>query len=232
LLVSSILKALKKVEDVQPEPRRTENWSHAFDSGEAIRKQARRSQAVRTGLVALVAVVALGAGGWWLYGQGLGRWGATPPAGEAETGSREGGTVASEAPRRNVPAISKPEPARAAPPKPAAEASRPVAAGPTARETPPAIPGESPAPSEPAAVAQAAPAASAGPETAEPLDTSRVRLEAIVWSSEPGSRFAVINGNILRQGGTVDGMTVTAIERNSVKLRSGNRAGEIRFDRD
>ncbi|MCF8062756.1 MAG: general secretion pathway protein GspB [Deltaproteobacteria bacterium] len=64
------------------------------------------------------------------------------------------------------------------------------------------------------------------------MDTSRFRLEAIVWSSNPESRFVVINGNILRLGGTMDGLTVTAIERNSVKLRSGDKAGEIRFNLD
>jgi hypothetical protein len=42
----------------------------------------------------------------------------------------------------------------------------------------------------------------------------------------------VINGSILRPGGTVDGLTLTDIERNGVKLRSGNRAGEIRFPLD
>jgi hypothetical protein len=77
------------------------------------------------------------------------------------------------------------------------------------------------------------PSAGAGAqEAAEPLDTSRFRLEAIVWSSNPESRFAVINGSILRLGGTLDGLTVTDIERNSVMLRSGSRAGEVRFDRD
>ncbi len=61
------------------------------------------------------------------------------------------------------------------------------------------------------------------------LDGGRFRLEAIVWSNNPESRFAVINGSILREGGAVDGVTVTAIERNSVRIRSGNDVGEIRF---
>ncbi len=30
----------------------------------------------------------------------------------------------------------------------------------------------------------------------------------------------------------MDGLSVTTIERNSVKLRSGNKIGEIRFNRD
>ncbi len=240
--MSSILKALKKVEDVQPEPRRTENWSHAFDSGEAIRKQAHRSRTVRTGLAALCAALVLGVGGWWVYVQGS-KPGGGPgqPGGKAVTGNGTGGTAAPGTPAGIAPAASKPAPARAAQADPPAKASPPAgpaAAVPAARKTPVPAKAEPVPPPRPAAVPRTAravptaPAASGEQETTERLDTSGFRLEAIVWSSDPEGRFAVINGSILRQGGTMDGATVTSIERNSVKLRSGNKAGEIRFDRN
>ncbi|MFO7784156.1 MAG: hypothetical protein ACQET7_05130 [Thermodesulfobacteriota bacterium] len=63
--MSSILKALKKVEDGRPEARGTDSWSHHFDSGEAIRRQARRSWWLRAS-VALVCLIALVAVGGWL----------------------------------------------------------------------------------------------------------------------------------------------------------------------
>ena len=239
MLVSSILKALKKVEDVQPEPRRTENWSHAFDSREAIRKQARRSRAVRTGLAALCAVLVLGVGGWWLSVQGPGSGGGPEqPAGKAVTGNGPGGTAAPGTPAGIAPAASKPAPARATRAELPAVASPPAAAVPAARKTSVPAKADPVPPPRPAAAPRAAravptaPAASGEQETTERLDTSGFRLEAIVWSSDPAGRFAVINGSILRQGGTMDGLTVTSIERNSVKLRSGNKAGEIRFNRN
>lgn len=62
------------------------------------------------------------------------------------------------------------------------------------------------------------------------LDNNRFKLEAIVWSNNPDSRFAVINGNILRVGGSMDGVTVTDIERDSVRIRSKNEVGELHFN--
>lgn len=240
--MSSILKALKKVEDVQPEPRRTENWSHAFDSREAIRRQARRSRVVRTGLAALCAVLVLGVAGWWFSVQGP-KPGGGPgqPSGKTVTGKGAGGTAARGTPTGVAPAASKPAPARTARAEPPAKASppaRPAAAVPAARKTPVPVKAEPVPPPRPEAAPRAAravpsaPAASGEQETTERLDTSGFRLEAIVWSSDPAGRFAVINGSILRQGGTMDGLTVTSIERNSVKLRSGSKAGEIRFNRN
>ena len=112
--MSSILKALKKVEDVQPEPRRTENWSHAFDSGETIRKQARRSRTVRTGLAALGATLVLGVGGWWAYVQGSKPGGGPEqPAGKVVTENGADGIEAPGTPAGVAPVASKPPPPRA-----------------------------------------------------------------------------------------------------------------------
>ncbi|MCF8063487.1 MAG: hypothetical protein K9M82_13295, partial [Deltaproteobacteria bacterium] len=113
--MSSILKALKKVEDVHPEPRRTESWSHAFDSREAIRRQARRSRTVRTGLVVLCVVAVLGVGGWWLQGRGVQPGGgAADPAGKRPTESRGNEPAPPAEPRGSVRTASKPAPDRTA----------------------------------------------------------------------------------------------------------------------
>jgi hypothetical protein len=70
-------------------------------------------------------------------------------------------------------------------------------------------------------------------QSPEPLtqalpDDARFRLEAIAWAERPESRFAVINGQLIRIGGSMEGISVTAIERDHVAVRS-NR-GEWRMN--
>jgi hypothetical protein len=45
---------------------------------------------------------------------------------------------------------------------------------------------------------------------------SGLHLQAIAWSSDPGSRIAVINGQVLREGGSVERVLVTHIGKNEV----------------
>jgi len=67
------------------------------------------------------------------------------------------------------------------------------------------------------------------PIIARPIDETLFKVEAIVWSNRPESRFAVINGHIVRAGGSVEGMTVTQIGRDYVAVQSGDRGGKLRF---
>jgi hypothetical protein len=57
-----------------------------------------------------------------------------------------------------------------------------------------------------------------------------LKLDALVWSSNPRSRFAVINGQIVRVGETVKGASITEIERNHVALKSGTKTWELRLN--
>jgi hypothetical protein len=57
-----------------------------------------------------------------------------------------------------------------------------------------------------------------------------LKLDALVWSSNPRSRFAVINGQIVRAGETVKGAAITGIERDHVALKSGNKTWELRLN--
>ena len=63
----------------------------------------------------------------------------------------------------------------------------------------------------------------------KPLDISGFKLEAIVWARDPESRFAVINGKIVRAGGSMGGMTIKEVGRNHVTLESGSREADLRF---
>ena len=67
------------------------------------------------------------------------------------------------------------------------------------------------------------------PTVAEALNEERFKLEGIVWSSDAKQSFAVINGTILRVGGSVEGAVVTDIGRNYVLLKSREDDSEIRL---
>ncbi len=50
---------------------------------------------------------------------------------------------------------------------------------------------------------------------------SKLQLQAIAWSSDPESRIAVINGRVLREGGSVERVLVTHIGKNEVVFKKG-----------
>ena len=69
-----------------------------------------------------------------------------------------------------------------------------------------------------------------------PIGTSKseafipdLELQAIVWSEDPESCSAMINGRLVRIGGEVGGFTVDEIGRNHVSVKSGLRSGKLRM---
>jgi hypothetical protein len=58
---------------------------------------------------------------------------------------------------------------------------------------------------------------------------STFKLEALVWSTDPGSRFAVINGQIVKAGQSIQGASVAEIERDYVALKSGDQTWRLRI---
>jgi hypothetical protein len=66
---------------------------------------------------------------------------------------------------------------------------------------------------------------SASQESAEPV----LELQAVVWSEDATSRFAVINGNIVRVGGRVEGVTVTDIGKSSISLKLHDRSWTLKM---
>jgi hypothetical protein len=55
------------------------------------------------------------------------------------------------------------------------------------------------------------------------------KLEALVWSTNPESRFAVISGQIVKVGQSIRGASVTEIERDYVALKSGDQTWRLRI---
>lgn len=73
------------------------------------------------------------------------------------------------------------------------------------------------------------------PPSREPQDNpeaSKYKLEAIVWSDNEPSRFAVINGQILRSGGSIGGLSVLRVGKDYVSVRSNGHDWELRFTMD
>jgi hypothetical protein len=58
---------------------------------------------------------------------------------------------------------------------------------------------------------------------------SRIDIQAIAWAEEPDRRFAVINNSILREGGSVDGITVVSIEDGMVFFRENGNEWRQQF---
>ena len=56
-----------------------------------------------------------------------------------------------------------------------------------------------------------------------------LELQAIVWSEDPQSCSAMINGSLVRLGGEIRGFTVEEIGRNYVYVKSGLQSGKLRM---
>lgn len=70
-----------------------------------------------------------------------------------------------------------------------------------------------------------APVQQEGPSVEDP----EFKLQAIVWSEVPESRFAVINGVIVRAGGMIEGISVTDIGKDYVSFKSGQRTWKMKM---
>ncbi len=64
---------------------------------------------------------------------------------------------------------------------------------------------------------------------ADRLTDNRLKIQAIVWSSIPDERMAVINTHIVREGGSVEGFSVVSIRSDDVIVRENGRLYRVVF---
>jgi len=83
--------------------------------------------------------------------------------------------------------------------------------------------------SEPAVTQGIEPTEASEPTVADALYEEGFKLDGIVWSSDAEQSFAVINGTILRVGGSVKGAVLTDIGRNYVVLKYREDDSEIKL---
>ena len=230
--MSSILKALKKLDDDLPRKRKTVIWSSGSASRKTLRRLdigAGRSATVLWAMLAIAIVVV--AGGLYLYLK-------PGPDGHSEmTGavtrpiSKPDPTVSVAKPAPEpLPVVPAPPQTKTAAPKPAPTPQPGV----TATKPVPPLPVErTPAPPSPRRPPQAEkkaakPSVPATPSL--PVLTSDLKLQAISWAPAAGDRLAVINGNIVREGASLEGYVIVQINREEVKVRKGAEQWRLVFD--
>jgi hypothetical protein len=65
--------------------------------------------------------------------------------------------------------------------------------------------------------------------SAKPGDASRLKVQALVWSDDPGSRWAMVNDRIVRMGSMIGGATVTHIGEDHIIVQEGGEEWELKF---
>ncbi len=228
--MSSILKALKKLEDENPPKGRSVVWS----SGPAPRRTIRRwditsgwSAVLLWGLLGVVALISVG--GIILYllspsdGDVVPTASVVRPVAKPIQASPPSETMAKPPP----PPPTLPPKEASPPAAPALEKALPVpkaAPPPAAQKIPSAQRKEKP----PARALEAEPDRSATADL--PVLTTDLKLQAISWAPAPGDRLAVINGNIMREGTSLEGYSIVQIDRDEVVVRKGSEQWKLVFN--
>ncbi|MBW1820454.1 MAG: general secretion pathway protein GspB, partial [Deltaproteobacteria bacterium] len=58
---------------------------------------------------------------------------------------------------------------------------------------------------------------------------SGLKLQAIAWSSDSKDRIAVVNGRILREGSSIEGVLIIKIDKNDVSFQKGSEQWKQKF---
>lgn len=58
---------------------------------------------------------------------------------------------------------------------------------------------------------------------------SGLKLQAIAWSSDSKDRIAVVNGRILREGSSIEGVLIIRIDKNDVSFQKGGEQWKQKF---
>lgn len=212
--MSSILKALKKLEKEVPQQSVEQPLLQEIDTKKTISQHVRRYLLNRLFFV-LFAAVTLTVGGWLAFSHKLFLPERPSP-----------GHVVPAKTDKKV-AKTAPIPIRKAPAKPITPSKKETRPTVLTKKEPPAT--EPVKRSEAPAIKGRKQPIVKQPITADRFEEPRLKVEAIIWSNYVKSRFAVINGHIVRAGESVEGMSVEHIGRNYVTVRSGEKEWRLKF---
>jgi hypothetical protein len=214
--LSAILEALRRVEREAPPPG-PQSMPHKVDPRKTFRVRIRRAWFARRALILLFVSFVLAGSGWALSKllPGISRGSAREIHSSAGTGDETRATqVAMEKSGQmedHFPAEKGiwPKPARSIP-----------SVGKTARRALGDVkPEKQRSQRLPTEVQEISPVSA----------DQAFKLEALVWSTNPESRFAVISGQIVKVGQSIRGASVTEIERDYVALKSGEQTWRLRI---
>ena len=228
--MSSILKALRKLEDEYP--RRTGGDS-SLPQTPGVKKTLRRWE-INSGRFAPVlwgalAFVVLAAAGWFLFYMRSPQESPAPSAQLANVPQRP-----VETQKQQTGSVSEPvKAAQSAKGRIPADSRRRRTAQTAVKARPfPAVGTRTPKiekqrqPSPPLPVNPVDRSKGAG----LPLLQSGLELQAVSWTPDPANRIAVINGSILREGGSIEGYSVVRIEEDEVVVRKGLSQWKLVFN--
>jgi hypothetical protein len=207
--VSAILKALRRVENESVQRSETSPVPTKLDARKAIRDQYKKNWTAQRLLIVLLPLLTLATVLWVVFSykpflipeSSTAAVKSTPPPLRASNKAKE---PTSEDRRKRSEAASP----MASPSK---EERAPSRGGASKKER------------------QGRPDSAAGQEEDPSAQDPEFKLQAIVWSDVPESRFAVINGVIVRAGGMIEGISVTDIGQDYVSFKSGRRTWRMKM---
>lgn len=65
--------------------------------------------------------------------------------------------------------------------------------------------------------------------TYDPIEDSKLKLQALAWFTEASRRVAVINGRIVREGESIEGFQITQIRKEDVVVNDGTKSWRLEF---
>jgi hypothetical protein len=257
--LSSILKALKKLERNPPDQDLYQAWSEQIDHKEAVTGRVKKKWRTVKLMRSVLLVLLLAAVGWFGFSQRqrLFQLVSSAKTLESQPDTRSKGAI-SRKPTTNDQTTVKPIQAAPTTMKPAgrsAKAETPSPSPQTNRLSPP--------PKDLNSAARDSTIAALKPETSvsrqalfpheaasglpsrsnkSPLprtnaqdsltsfSQSSLKLQAIAWADDVQRRLAVINGHILREGGSVDGFVIKQIRRDDVVVSDGKESWKLEFE--
>ncbi|MBT8339363.1 MAG: GspB domain-containing protein [Desulfatitalea sp.] len=142
--------------------------------------------------------------------------------------------VPNGSPRNEVVDVSRAinrNPVPSMPPPPTLPA-QPAAAEPVIRAGTPR-PGKAETPPAPAKHASAKVNSAAGEKrsfaNADVMTDGRLKVQAIVYAAEPTERMAVVNNRVLREGATIEGLSIVGIGEDALYVKEGTRILKVPF---
>ena len=277
--MSSILKALKRIEGQPPPAAAFPALPESVDAKQAVNSTARKRWRMRR-IIRIAVVLLIIAGGAVIGFQNRNYliskiFPDTPPPDAQETGPAEGGkskiftaqippagarksrktsgptptarppekTAASEKKSKNINKFEPPAKSTSSVTRPTSRpkarvlsrqpqrkttVSKPESTSPSSKKFRPSkksIAGKRTASRKPVVAERKKPQA----RTYARLTDSKLKLQALAWSSDASRRMAVINGRIVREGESADGYQINQIRKEDVVVSDGRQSWSLEF---
>jgi hypothetical protein len=253
--LSSILKALKKIDESSPPDDNSPPWPHPEEARDAITRSIKKRWLIRRMTTYILVAACLISLTVLLYFRqadkaSRARNADTQPEKITNQGQVHRAKTVKTAPSTaSTPPVRKPLPGNTppglqrTPAPPTAEPSRPAAGRNQTRKPLPkksmkAITKREPrtggkavrtSPPEPDTVKSSTASPAEKPTQYSRLQSTEMKLQAIAWAPEPSRRIAVVNGSIVKEGDSVAGYTLMRIRKDDIVLNDGRKSWQLEF---